>query len=545
MIRRLTDQQARWVETTLNSLSLEQCIGQLLCISQFRLSSDDWLRLIEEKQIGAMRARTQSVEAYRELLLEAQKHSPIPLLVPANMESGAAELRGYGTAFPPQMGAGAAGDETLMALRGKAIAVEARYVGINWTFSPVVDLNYNPDNPITNIRSLGDDPERVSRLATTMIRAVQQHGLAATAKHFPGDGIDDRDQHLLTTVNSMPFDQWMETYGRVWKAVIDAGVLCIMPGHISLPDYQGYAEDPESAMPATFSRKLLVDLLRQELGFEGLIVSDNASMMGITTRAPADERVVKAIASGIDVYLNADPDLDYDRLLNAVRDGRLDEERVRQAARRVLEMKARLKLFEGSFGPAPTREETAAFQRAALEMAEKSITVLRSRAGEPLLPELFPSAKALTVTYGQLNPRMGMKDLEAFDQELRDRGFDVDHLLNPESQELRSAAAEHDIVFINLFAMPMMSLGSARLTSTFRTWGWRSLFADHPAVAYTTFGSPYVGYELPHIPNLVATFGAGDDSQRAAVKVWLGELEPQGSLPVQMRRVEIKPWPTA
>jgi hypothetical protein len=100
-------------------------------------------------------------------------------------------------------------------------------------------------------------------------------------------------------------------------------------------------------------------------------------------------------------------------------------------------------------------------------------------------------------------------------------------------------------VFINLFAMPMMSLGSTRLTSSFRTWGWRSLFAEHPAVAYTTFGSPYVAYELPHIPNLVATYGGGDDSQRAAVQVWLGEMPAQGSLPVKMRRVEIRPWPTA
>jgi beta-N-acetylhexosaminidase len=543
MIQKLTDRQTEWVETTLNSLSLEQCVGQLLCISQFRLAKDDWLRLIEEKQIGAMRARADSAQAYRELLLETQKHSPIPLLVPANMESGAAELRGYGTAFPPQMGAGAADDDALMSIRGQAIAVEARYIGVNWVFNPVVDLNYNFDNPITNIRSLGDDPDHVSRLACTMIQALQQHGLAATAKHFPGDGIDDRDQHLLTTVNSMPFDQWIETYGRVWNAAVDAGVMCIMPGHISLPDYQGYADHPESAPPATLSRKLLVDLLRQELGFEGLIVSDNASMIGLTTRASADQRVVKSIASGIDIYLNADPDLDYDRLIQAVRDGRLAEERVRQAARRVLEMKARINLFEEQFGPAPTGEQTATFQRAAQEMAEKSVTILRG--GGQLLPDMAPATKVLTVTYGQLNPMMGMTDLEAFDQALRERGFEVDHLLNPDSRELRSAASEHDVVFINLFQMPMMSLGSARLTSSFRTWGWRSLFVDHPAVAYTTFGSPYVAYELPHIPNLIATYGGSDDSQRAAVKVWLGEMEAQGSLPVKMPQVQIKRWPTA
>jgi beta-N-acetylhexosaminidase len=291
------------------------------------------------------------------------------------------------------------------------------------------------------------------------------------------------------------------------------------------------------------SRKLLVDLLRQDLGFDGLIVSDNASMIGLTSRASADERVVKSIASGIDVYLNADPDLDYERLVQAVRDGRLSEERVRQSARRVLEMKARINLFESPFGPAPTSEQTAAFRRAAEEMAEKSITVLRG--GGQLLPEMVPPTKVLTVTYARLNPMMGMTDLETFDQELRERGFQVEHLLNPDSRELRRAAREHDVVFINLYQMPMTSLGSARLTSSFRTWGWRSLFVDHPAVAYTAFGSPYVAYELPHIPNLLATYGGSDVSQRAALKVWLGETQAQGSLPVKMPQVQIKPWPTA
>jgi beta-N-acetylhexosaminidase len=318
--------------------------------------------------------------------------------------------------------------------------------------------------------------------------------------------------------------------------------MCIMPGHISLPDYQGYTERPESAPPATFSHKLLVDLLRQELGFDGLIVSDNASMIGITSRADADARIVESIKSGIDVYLNADPDLDYDRLIKAVRDGRLSEERVRQSARRVLEMKARINLFENPFGPAPTSEQKAAFQRAAQEMADKSITVLRGDGQQPL--KMAPATKVLTVTYAQLNPMMGMTDLETFDQELRVRGFQVEHLLNPNSDELRRTAKEHDVVFVNLYQTPMMSLGTVRMIDSFRTWGWRSLFIEHPAVAYTAFGNPYVAYELPHVPNLLATYGGSDVSQRAAVKVWLGETEAQGTVPVRMPQVQIRPLPS-
>ena len=177
MIQPLTPQQAQWVDSTLNGLSVAECIAQLLCISQFNDSKEYWLRLIEKTPIGSMRARAGSAEAYRDLLVEIQQHSPIPLLVPANMEHGAAELQGYGTDFPWLMAAGAADDEVLMAMMGQAIATEARYIGVNWVFNPVVDLNYNFDNPITNIRSLGDNPDRVRRLASALIRAMQQHGL--------------------------------------------------------------------------------------------------------------------------------------------------------------------------------------------------------------------------------------------------------------------------------------------------------------------------------------------------------------------------------
>lgn len=537
----LTPLQTQWVETTFGKLSLEECLAQLLCISQGESSPEYWLRLIEKTPIGSIRARTRSAPAYQELLAAAQAHSSIPLLVPANMEHGAAELGGYGTDFPWAMAAGAANDEALMRTRGEAVAIEARHIGVNWVFHPVVDLNYNPNNPITNVRSMGDQPERVSRLAVATIQALQANGLAATAKHFPGDGIDDRDQHLLTTINSLPFAQWQETFGMVWRRVIEAGVMCIMPGHISLPDYQGYQDDPAAAPPATLSPKLLVDLLRGELGFEGMIVSDNANMMGLRIHTHPDDQIVSSIASGIDMYLNADPEHDFDRLLQGVRDGRLSEERIQGATRRVLEMKARLNLFETVFGPAPTAEQTAHFQAAAQKMADQSVTILRQNG--PLALTLEPGARVLTVTYGQFSPMMGESDLTDFDQALTERGFAVNHLLNPSSDELRQAAENCQAVFINLSTIPFTMLGNIRMTDTFRTWGWRSLYRTHPQVAYTAFGSPYIAYEAPQLPRLITTYGRSTVSQRAAVKFWLGEIEAQGILPVQVPRVQIKAWP--
>ena len=538
----LTPQQAQWVDKTLNSLTVEQCIAQLLQITQPFSSADEWLTFMEKLPMGAMTARVPTPDAYRTIVEGVQREASIPLLVVANMEHGAAEWPGYGTVFPSLMAAGAADDRGLAAEMGKATAIEARHVGVNWCLTPCVDLNYNFDNPVTNIRSLGDQPDRVARLATPLIQALQAHGVAATAKHFPGDGMDSRDQHLVTTINSLPFDQWRETYGYVWKQVIEAGVWTIMPGHISLPAFQGFIDKPEDAPPATISPELLGTLLRQELGFDGLIVSDATGMMGFASRVPPAERAVAAISAGIDLYLDARPDVDYPALLSAVQDGRLPEERVQDAARRVLSLKARLQLSERPLGPAPTAAESASFAEAAQAIADRSITLVRTRDHFPL--SLEKRTKILTVTVMPTNTMRPLPDLTAFDEELRGRGFQVEHLLNPRSDELRAKAKEHELVFINVDVGPMMAMGSLRVTvGSFGHWAWRALFMEHPRVVYTSFGSPYLTFEIPHAPTYAVTYGDSPMAQRAAVKFWLGEIPPQGTLPVRLPRVKIQGLP--
>jgi beta-N-acetylhexosaminidase len=545
MLIPLTTEQQQWVDTTLNAMTLPQCAGQLLCALHPSFTTADWLDLLRKVPIGSLTVRTTSSQDLREQLQVLQDHSPVPLLAAADLEHGAIALTD-GTEFPWLMGAGAANDAELMALMGQATAAEARYAGVHWTFAPVIDLNYNFNNPITNIRALSDQPERVIRLATAFVRGLQADGqMAATAKHFPGDGVDDRDQHLVTVVNNLPFEQWQATYGRVWQAIIEAGVMSIMPGHISLPDYQGFAERPEDALPATLSPKLINDLLRTKLGFDGLLISDASGMIGMTSRVSTEERIVQSIKAGLDVYLFPDTLKDFERLVQAVEHGRLSEERVRQAARRVLEMKARLNLHHDPFGPQPSTADKSQYQQAAQTMADKSITVLRS---DGLLPlKLEPGSRVLTVTIGQLSPFnkfMPQLDLTAFDDELRRRGFQVEHLLNPEDDLLMAKAAEADAVFLNLMALPYMILGTIRnLVGHLGHWYWRTLFVDHPQVRFTSFGNPYVLHEMPHLPNLLAAYGNSHVSQRAAVRVWLGEIEAQGDCPVKLPRITIQPLP--
>ena len=539
----LTAEQQKWVDTTLNAMTLPECVGQLLCPNVPRATTQDLVDLLKKIPLGSLTVRGTSTADLREQMQTLQDASKVPLLGAGDLEHGAVALTD-GTEFPWMMAAGAADDVELMTIMGQATAAEARYAGMHWTFSPVIDLNYNFNNPITNVRAISDEPDRVIRLATAFVKGLQADGrLAATAKHFPGDGVDDRDQHLSTSVNSLPFAQWQQTYGRVWRAVIEAGVMCVMPGHISLPDYQGYADNPEDAPPATLSPKLLNDLLRAELGFDGLLISDASGMIGLSSRLPSAERAVQSIKSGLDVYLFPETFKDYERLLQAVKDGVLTEERVREAARRVLSLKARLNLHVDPFGPKPSEADVHSYRSAAQEMADKSIAVLRSDGRPPV--KLAPGSRVLTVTIGQLSPFnkfMPLVDLAAFDDELRQRGFVVEHLLNPDDDLLLAKAAEYDVVFLNLFALPYMLLGTVRnLVGHLGHWAWRWLWADHPQVLVTSFGNPYVLHEMPHLPNLIAAFGNSAVSQRAAVKVWLGEIEATGECPVRLPRVTIQP----
>ncbi len=542
MLIPLTTEQQQWVDKTLNAMTLPQCAGQLLCAFSPRGLTDDWLDLMKKVPFGSMTVRGTSSAGLREQMQILQEHSAIPILAAADLEHGAVALNDA-TEFPWMMAAGAANDVELMTLMGQATAAEARYAGLHWTFSPVVDLNYNFNNPITNIRALSDQPERVVRLATAFIQGLQANGLlAGTAKHFPGDGMDDRDQHLVTTVNNLPFEQWQQTYGKVWRAVIEAGVMCIMPGHISLPDYQGFADHPEDAPPATLSPKLLIDLLRTELGFDGLLISDASAMLGLSTRVASEERVVQSIKSGLDVYLFPEAIKDYERLIEAVKHGDLTEERVFEAAGRVLELKARLNLHVDPFGPQPSAADKSQYQQAAQSMADKSITILRSDGRPPI--KLEAAQRALTVTIGKVSAFSRFSpqpDLEVFDEELRQRGFEVEHLLNPGDDALLEKVAEADVVFLNLLVLPYMELGTIRnLVGHLGHWNWRSLFVDNPNVMITSFGNPYVLHEMPHLPNLLAAFGDSAVSQRAAVKVWLGEITAQGDCPVRMPKIAIQ-----
>lgn len=526
--------------TDANKLTLEQAVGQLLCPLMKGVDYDQQMRWQENENYGAVffNSRTQQEFVNASTALNSAAVSPV--LIAADLEHGATAIADKSTPFPWSMALAATDSEELAYSMGQATAVEARHAGIHWTFSPNIDINYNFRAPESNIRTYGDDPTRIKRLALSYIRGIQEGQLvAAAAKHFPGTGIDERDQHLLTAINPLTVEAWMSTYGEVWRAVIDAGVLSIMSGHISFPAWQGIKNDVLDALPATLCPKLQIDLLREELGFKGVLVSDAAPMIGITSRVPEDEAVVEFIKAGGDSYLFARPEVDYPILLKAVQDGRLSEDRIYQSAQRMLDLKKTLRLDEKNFSPQPTAAQTQEFTHSAKEIAQKSITVVKDngKVGQPI-PK---GAKVLTVTLDYKDHKFAPVELDAFDERLREAGCDVTHWHNPaenfwndETGNLPSDAGNYDVVFINFHIVPHMELGHTRLYGARAMTFWHGFYTSHPDVRFTSFGTPYILFDQPHLPNMMLAYGGLEDSQRAAVDVWLGSQTATGKCPVKL-----------
>ncbi len=274
------------------------------------------------------------------------------------------------------------------------IGTEGTALGFNWTYSPVVDINRNRGNPITNFRSFGDDHNLVLKMAKAQIKGIQESGMAATAKHWPGDGMDDRNQHYVTSHNTLDMEEWEATFGKVYRGVIDSGVLSIMSAHIYLPAYYRKIDpggDPRNILPGSLSPELNFNLLRKELGFNGLIVSDATGMIGMTSHGKRQDLVPKVIASGNDMFLFGGRTRDFRLMKEGVETGIITKSRLNDAVTRILALKARLNLPEkqakGNLVPSKSALKNVGSQmhkQWAIENAEKSITLVKDT--QNLLP---------------------------------------------------------------------------------------------------------------------------------------------------------------
>ncbi len=378
----LTDDEINWVNTTYENMTTEEKVGQLFFPIGYS-SNHDYLRYnILNKHPGGLLFRTGARDEMAATYSFLQEEAKIPMLLSANLEAGGDGIVSEGTSFGKQMQIAATG-ESLQAYRlGKVCAVEGKAVGCNYSFAPVVDIDLNYHNPITNVRTYGNDKNRVLEYARNYIKACKEEGMLTSPKHFPGDGVDERDQHILTSVNSLSKKQWDDTYGYIYQNLINDGIMTIMAGHIALPAYQS---KEEKYLPATLSKDILTGLLRNKLGFNGLIISDATPMVGFCSAMEREKAVYTCINAGCDMFLfNKDYDEDYGFMLKAYENGNLSEERLEEAVKRILALKACSIIREEKKAVDLSVVGCQQHQNWAKECAEKAVTLVKNN--QDLLP---------------------------------------------------------------------------------------------------------------------------------------------------------------
>lgn len=525
-----------WIEKTLSSMSLDEKIGQLLHpFVHPEKGTEELERRFGNVQPGGVFVFPGTMEEIRRCVEWLQNRSAVPVVIASDLENGAGRMVKDATTFPDLMSLAATNDETLASAMGRAAALEGRACGIHWSFGPVVDINANPLNPITNTRSLGDDPDRVSRLSRRIIRGMQENGLAACAKHFPGDGFDFRDQHVCTTINPLPMEAWRQWSGRMFSHAIDADVWSVMVGHIALPAYDpGDGKSLRSAPPATLSRKLTTGLLRGELGFDGLIITDALGMGGILTRAPREMLLLGALKAGCDMLLFVDLKGDFEILKNAARAGRLTEERIDESVRRVLELKRRLGL-QREAGPGALPEETRdQFRAASRRIAERAVTIVEDRFN--VIPLDLSAGKHVLSIHLRGDPA---HNVDAIDDRLRGRGLEVIRVTEKDPSPLWNDLLMQavDAILVHYVYGPSWMTNRIRPGgNALRELVMRISVYDR-RVVHISYGTPYLLLDFPELPALINAYSPDPATQDAVVRILTGELSPTGKSPVDCRRL--------
>ena len=392
----LSDTQIKWVEDTFARMTLKQKAGQVFCPLGVTSDENFLCHTVKELGVGGIMYRPGSSEEVQGTHRKIQEMAEIPLLIAANTEAGGNGISNEGTSFGCPMAVAATNDTENAYRMGYVACKEGAALGLNWSFAPIVDINYEFHNPITNTRTFGSDPGKVIDCASRYMDGAKENGVAVAIKHFPGDGVDERDQHILTSVNSLSVEDWMESYGKVYRSLIQKGAETVMVGHIALPAWiekkKPNASKREKLLPATLSREIMTGLLREELGFNGVISTDSTPMIGFTCVMPRREAIPAAIEAGADIILfNKSLDEDIGYLLSGLVNGLLSEQRLDDAVLRILALKSSLRLPEKKAAGClvPGKEQLsdvgcALHRKWAKETADKAITLVRDE--QSLLP---------------------------------------------------------------------------------------------------------------------------------------------------------------
>lgn len=537
----LSDEQVSFVVKQVSEMSVEDKIGQLF----FVIGQDEDLVNLEDftkkYRPGGIMYRPDAAEKIKREIAAMQKFSKIPMFVAANLEAGGNGIVNEGTRLGMPMEMAATDDPEAAYQLGAVAGYEAHQVGCNMSFAPIVDIDNNFRNPIMNVRTFGSDKNRVIKMSDAQVKGLGENQIIPVIKHFPGDGVDERDQHLVSSVNSLSADEWMNSYGQIYRHLIEGGIPSVMIAHIMQPAWERKLRpgiEDKDLRPASSSKLLIDGLLRNVLHFNGLAITDATPMIGYNAALPRKELLPATINAGIDMILfNKNIDEDYESVREAVANGTISMARIDEAVTRILGTKLAQKVMnlDGQLAsPAPEILDLkrAEHEKIADEIATKSVTLVKDRDHLlPLTPEKYPRIRLYVL--GD-NDDGGFKEggrvTDEFEKRLEAAGFEVtlydrQHLDFHETFEegVEDVKKKFDLAFY------VANVETASNQTTTRLDWIHLMAADAPWFMKsipTVFVSTANPYHLFDIPN-VSTFINGYTGNRATIDAIMRKLTGQ------------------
>ncbi|WP_027631530.1 glycoside hydrolase family 3 protein [Clostridium hydrogeniformans] len=563
----LNKEQIKWVKDTKNKMTIEEKIGQLF----FTMAGDDkkeTLELISKIKPGGVMLRPMKAKAVVNAHKKLQEEAKIPLFLAANLEAGANGLAEEGTEVGNEMIVAATNDVENAFRLGEVCIKEAKALGGNMAFAPILDINFNWENPIANIRCFGDKVDLVSKMGQAYTNGVQKHGGSVTLKHFPGDGVDGRDQHVIKTVNSLSYEDWTSTFGKVYRENIDNGATGVMVGHIAFPSYydKNNIEDEDRLTPGSLSKHLLTGLLRKDLQFNGLVMTDSTLMTGFGAHGRREDLVPMCIANGIDMLLFPKNFAeDYKFMMNGYKKGIITEERLNDALDRILGLKAYQNLHScNNLVPGELDKVGDADHKAwAKKIADEGITLVKDT--QNLLPlnnkkikrigiiplgcdddifSLLSNSKSLPfyVRMALKFKKPAPKKYQKFIDKMSKEGFifeEIDHSdlfagMKQISQSIEEFRKQYDM-FIYFINKPTKS-NQTNLRVEYKSFGgfdspW---FVNEVPTMMISIANPYHQYDLDNVETVVNTYASTDEVLDSLVDKLLGRSEFKGQSPVKL-----------
>ncbi|HQI39751.1 MAG TPA: glycoside hydrolase family 3 N-terminal domain-containing protein [Ignavibacteriaceae bacterium] len=542
----LSEEDELWVNKTLESMTLYDKCAQIFMPAVFGKTLDQQskefqfaLEMVKIHGIGGVVISTGDVEETASMIAELQKNSKIPLLVSADFENGIGMRMKASNTFPHNMALGSTYNPDFAYETGKATAIEALMLGVNINLAPVADVNSNPENPVINLRSFSEDKDVVTEFCLSFVEGSLEGGVVPIAKHFPGHGNTKTDSHIDMPVIKGSKEILMENELKPFISLIENKVPAIMTGHLNVPAFES-----DNKIPASLSYNIITKLLKEQLGFKGLIMTDALDMKAVTNYYSNSEACVMAFKAGNDILLMPPSIRDgITSIYDAVKSGKISEERLNESVKKILTLKRWLKLDTKNY-----KQETDLPKRIRLEehyhlskiIAENSITIVK--ADKELLP--IDSSKYLKMFIVDITNRKNIKDSH-FSQIVHESFSVYSHIsLTSESNSsdyklALDIAKDSDFIIVPAYFY-IRSGVNGKTVSDVQFNFFRDFLALGKKVLIISFESPYLLSNFPDADNYICAFSDSKASQRAVLNVLNGTLVAKGKLPVSIPNTDFR-----